>query len=571
MEVDPTQSAPQWVRAPTPEVTDDLIAGGISARLAPLLARRGVESAASAEDFLAPSMAGMHDPTTIPGLPAAVDRLREAVGHSEKVAIVGDYDVDGVTATALLVAVLQSSGLDVVPILPERLAEGYGFQPVHVETAQNLGCTLIVTADCGSTAVEAAERAVEAGVDVIVTDHHLGAEANLPESVIEINPHRPESDYPFPDLSGVGVAYKLAVGFLNAQQRKVDDEALLRITSLGTICDLVPLVGENRIIAAKGLAAMDQTRSIGLRRLMKNASVKSPVTAMDVGFRLGPRINAAGRLGSPMPALNLLLTRDRSEAGRLADDLETWNRERQGTERGVVEEAENLFAGLSPMPAILVGWSEGWHPGVLGIAAGRIARKFYRPTILMQVDGDSAKGSGRSVSGIHLFEFLSRWRDEYLRFGGHAQAIGLSVDAARLEEMRDRWQSEAARCWEVSQLTKSYEYELTLTAGEIDDALVSEISRLEPFGMANRQPVLRVGNLQLAGTPRRFGRGHLGARARGHDGGEIELLGWGWQDREEDLQGEFEILGTLERDRYHRGPVLRLLDARPSQPPREPV
>lgn len=565
MTAEATQPAPVWVQAPIPEETAGLIENGLSSRLASLLARRGVQTAAAAGEFLEPSLAGLHDPHLMPGLSAAVERLLKAGHRREKVAIVGDYDVDGVSATALLVAVLRASHLEVEAILPERLQEGYGFQPVHVETAVRLGCSLVVTADCGSTAPDAAVSALAAGLDVIVTDHHLGAEVELPEEVIEINPHRPGSSYPFPDLSGAGVAYKLAVGLLAAVPRKVDDDALLRMTCLGTICDLVPLLGENRIIAARGLASLADTRSVGLRTLMRNASVKAPVTAADVGFRIGPRINAAGRLASPRPALDLLLTTDQGEATRLASDLESWNKERQATERQVVEEAEKRFVDLSPVPPILIGWSADWHPGVLGIAAGRIARTFYRPTILFSVDGDSARGSGRSVSGVHLFDFLDHWREDYGRFGGHAQAIGMSVPARELEGLAARLQVEAGERWDPAVLTRKYEYELTVLSQEIDNSLLEELSALEPFGMANRQPVLRVEDLSLDGPPRHFGRGHLSGRAVGADGGRVDLLGWGWQAREADLAGTFEILGTLERDRYHGRPVLRLLDARSSE------
>jgi single-stranded-DNA-specific exonuclease len=250
---------------------------------------------------------------------------------------------------------------------------------------------------------------------------------------------------------------------------------------------------------------------------------------------------------------------------QLTEDLESWNQERQGTERQVVEEAETRFADLSPVPPILIGWSKNWHPGVLGIAAGRIARTYYRPTILFSVDGDSARGSGRSVSGVHLFDFLGQWREDYARFGGHAQAIGISVSANELEVLAEKWQVEAARQWDPAVLIRKYEYELTVPSKEVDNSLLEELSALEPFGMANRQPVLRVENLCLDGPPRRFGRGHLSGRAVGADGGRVDLLGWGWQAREADLAGTFEILGTLERDRYHGRPVLRLLDARSTE------
>lgn len=563
MTADLAQAAPTWVQAPVPETYQGLVASGLSLRLASLLARRGVETPAEAAAFLEPGLAGLHDPTLMPGLTAGVDRLLTARRREEKVAVVGDYDVDGVSATALLIAVFRACKLEAEAILPERLQEGYGFQPVHVERAVHLGCRLVVTADCGSTAREAVVSAREAGLDVIVTDHHLGDETKLPEWVIEINPHRSDSTYPFPDLSGAGVAYKLAVGLLAALDRQVDADALLRMTCLGTICDLVPLVGENRIIAARGLASLGETRSVGLRTLMQKASVKSPVTASDVGYRIGPRINAAGRLASPRPALDLLLTTDPAEARRLADNLETWNSDRQGTERRVVNEAEKCFADLDPVPPMLAAWSADWHPGVLGIAAGRIARTFFRPTVLFNVDGATARGSGRSVTGVHLFDFLGQWREDYLRFGGHSQAIGMSVASENLEELRQRWQTDATAQWDPAVLTRTYKYELTLLPSEINQDMLTELSKLEPYGMANRQPVIRVGELQLAGAPRRFGQGHLSAQAVGPGGARLDLLGWGWQNREQDLQGRFEILATLERDRYHGRPVLRLIDTRP--------
>jgi len=550
------------VQADLPDTVGALVAGGVSQRVAILLARRGIETPAEADEFLSPSLDQLHDPHGLPGLTRAVDRLLAGREQREKVAVVGDYDVDGVSATALLVAAMRACGLEARGILPERLKEGYGIQPMHVDMASEQGCKLVVTADCGSTALDAMGRAEELGIDVIVTDHHLGDSVMLPEQVIEVNPHRADSTYPFPHLSGVGVAFKLATALLAKADRTFDERALLRVACLGTICDLVPLVGENRVIAAAGLAALAETRSAGLIALMERASVKPPVTAVDVGFRIGPRINAAGRLGSPQPALDLLLSTDRAEAVRLAENLDGWNRQRQSTEIRVFEQAEEEFAALPELPPILVGWNEDWHPGVLGIAAGRIARIFHRPTILLHPKGEQAKGSGRSVPRIHLFDFLSGWREEYERFGGHAQAVGLTVSRESLEDLRQRWQAAAAAKWPPDLLVKNYRYELEVAPKEVVQSLLEELGQLEPFGMDNRQPVLRVGPLSLSGQPRRFGRNHLAVQATGADGGRVELLGWGWQEREEDLQGTFEVLATVDRDRYHGGPVLRLIDAR---------
>jgi single-stranded-DNA-specific exonuclease len=563
MQSDFAAAAPRWVPASVLEAAAELASAEIPSRLAVFLARRGVTTPQGAEEFLRPSLDQLHDPFLLRGVRQATKRLVAAQQAGQMVAVVGDYDVDGVSATALLTAVFRACGLQVLPILPERLQEGYGFQPLHVDRAAEQGCQLIVTADCGSTAIEAIDRAREKGLDVIVTDHHLGADGPLQDWAIEINPHAPGSDYPFDDLSGVGVAFKLASALASTMDRAIDPEALLRIACLGTICDLVPLLGENRVIASLGLAALAKTRSPGLRALMRRAGVESPVTAVDVGYRIGPRLNAAGRLASPRPAFDLLMTTDHGRAIDLAAHLDQLNQDRQKAESTVVAEAERVFIDLNPLPPVLVAWSESWHPGVLGIAAGRLARQFHRPTLLMNVVGSEARGSGRSVRKVHLFDFLSQWREAYLRFGGHAQAIGLSVATEDLSRLRDQWIEMASRTWDPLVLAKTYEYELQITAEDVDEQLLGELGRLEPYGMRNRQPLLRVGPLRTVGTIRRFGRGHIASKAAGDAEGVVELLGWGWQEREEDLDGCFEVLANLERDSYHGGPVLRLVDARP--------
>lgn len=556
-------TAPVWVQATVPSAAKQLTEAGISQSLAELLARRGVESEAEAKAFLAPCSEHLHDPELLSGAPEALDRLIRARDEGQRVAIVGDYDVDGVSATALLTAVFRACGIDVVAILPNRLKEGYGLQGAHIEKAAAENCQLVVTADCGSTAYAAIDIAKDQGLDVIITDHHLG-DRQLPAWVIEVNPSRDSCSYPFSKLSGVGVAYKLASGLCTRLDRDIDQAALLRVTCLGTICDLVPLLGENRVIASLGLAALAKTRSAGLRALIERARIRPPFTATDIGFRLGPRINAAGRLADPDLALELLLTTDPRRAAALARELDELNRERQGAEMKVVNEAEQSFAALDPIPAILVGWSEHWHRGVIGIAAGRIARRFHRPTVLFSVDGEQATGSGRSLREIHLHGFLKEWQADYRRFGGHSQAVGLTVPTSALAELTARWQQQAEHDWDPELLTRRTEYELLLSPAEVNDDLLGELRRLEPFGVGNRQPVLRVGPLRLSRPPRRFGKGHLGAAAVGSDGGRVDLLGWGWQEREGDLVDPFEVLGCLESDRYHGGPVLRLLDARPA-------
>jgi single-stranded-DNA-specific exonuclease len=337
------------------------------------------------------------------------------------------------------------------------------------------------------------------------------------------------------------------------------------VACLGTIADVVPLRGENRTIAALGLRALAEARSEGLRALLRVAGVKGPVRAADVGFRLGPRLNAAGRLDHAQKALDLLLSRDPQRAAALADELDTWNRLRQEEERRVVGQATELFVGIPPTerPGVLVAWSTEWHRGVVGIAAGRLARDFHRPTVLLAAEGETATGSGRSIPGVHLHGFLERWRPAMLRFGGHAAAIGLTARCTDLEGLRDEWVG--AALWDPDLLVRRYEYELDLLAARaFDETLLAEVRRLEPFGSENPAPLVRVAGLQLFGPARSFGNDHLSAIARGDDGGRVRLVGWRFAPRVQELAGRFDALGHLDWDDFVGAPALRLVDLRPA-------
>ena len=588
----PDTRASTWSAAEAPDAAGALTEARVPEWMAVLLARRGVTDVEAARRFLNPSLDQLHDPRRLAGLEKAVERLVAARDGGETVAVVGDYDVDGVSATALLTAVLGACGIASRAILPHRLREGYGFQPVHVERAVEEGCRVVVTVDCGVSSGEAVAAATDAGLDVIITDHHLPGD-ELPEGTLLVNPNQALCDYPFPGLAGVGLALKLAQAVAEACGRKLDPHQLLRVACLGTIADLAPLVDENRVIAALGLKALGETRSLGLKALFRHAGVKTPLSASDVGFRIGPRLNAAGRLDDAAGALELLTSRDEARCEELAQRLDGLNRERQGEERRVVEEARELvrerFDGDRP-PPLLVAWSPGWHPGVLGIAAGRLARDFHRPTVLLTLrDGEgpddpaSATGSGRSVPGVPLHDFLDRWRGELARFGGHDQAVGLTVEEGageaggeeggneggealeeRLERLRATWE-EAAGEWPADLLERRYEYELELPPSRVSRKFVRQLARLEPHGQGNPQPLVRLGPLTLAAPPRTFGKEtkHLSATAVGEDGGRVALLAWRWGDRPERLAGRFEVLGYVEEDDYRKAPVVRLLDARP--------
>jgi len=554
---------PRWVAAPPPPAAADLASCGFPPWLAALLARRGVADRQAAGCFLTPSLDQLHDPFLLAGMGAAVARLQAARERGERVAIVGDYDVDGISATALLAAVLGACGLGVQPILPDRLREGYGFQPLHVEQARGLGCRLILTADCGSSAGEAVAAALAAGLDVIVTDHHLPA-GDLPAEAIQVNPRQAGCSYPFPDLAAAGLAFKLGTALAGRCGRPLDPVRLLRVACLGTIADMVPLLGENRVIAALGLRGLEESRSHGLCALIQQAGLRPPFSAADVGYRLGPRLNAAGRLHDAGRALELLLSRDRARARELAAELDGWNRERQAEELQVVEQARRRLLERRPLPAILVDWSPDWHKGVVGVAAGRIAKELHRPTVLLSVEGALATGSGRSVPDVALHAFLARWRPRLRRFGGHAQAIGLSLDQHLLPELRDEWERSASADWEPGWLEPRHVYELELPPRAVSAELVTELCRLEPFGQGNPRPLLRTGPLRLRRPPRRFGKGHLSAEAEGDDGARVALLGWSWAARADDLAGRFEVLAHAEHDSWNGGPVLRLVDSRPA-------
>lgn len=546
-----------------PEAAAFLAGTGQPPWLAALLARRGVIDSQGAERFLHPSLDQLHDPFLLAGMEEAVARLLDARARGERIAIVGDYDVDGITATAQLMAVFRKCGLESEPVLPHRLREGYGFQPVHVERARELGCGLIVTADCGSSSASAVEAALAAGIGVIVTDHHLPG-CELPAGTLHINPRQAHCTYPFRDLAAAGLALKLSLALALRCGFELDPAPLLRIACLGTIADLVPLHGENRVIAALGLTALAAARSQGLKALIQQSGMKPPFTAADVGFRLGPRLNAAGRLYDADRALELLMSRDAGRCLELAAELDGWNRERQAAENLVVEEARRQLAERSPLPPILVLWSEAWHKGVVGVAAGRIAKELHRPAVLLAVEGSTATGSGRSVPGLELHSFLAAWKDRMARFGGHSQAVGLTVEADRLEELRREWEAAGAE-WPEELLAHRVEYELHLPPRQVTNGLLAKLSALEPFGQGNPRPLLRTGPLRLQGEPRAFGNGHLSARARGEDGAAVDLVGWRWGERAGSLRGPFEVLACVEHDSYRDGPVLRLVDSRPAE------
>src|SRR5436309_5405131 len=454
---------------------------GLSEITASVLVRRGYGDPEVARAFLAGEQP-LHDPFFLGDMPGAVQQIRTAIAAGKRICVHGDYDVDGICATVLAVLVLRELGAEVEWHLPSRFDEGYGVSGQTLERLAEEGCGLVLTVDCGITAVDEVRRARELGLDVIVTDHHRPGN-ELPDCPIVAT--RP-SDYPFPDLCGTGVAYKLGQALLGA-----DSEVLRRhldLVALATLADVVPLVGENRSLAIAGLRALARTQKPGLRALMKVARVDpAAVDAGKVGFRLAPRINAAGRLGHPRAALELLLTEDADEARRLADRLEELNRDRQAVEdtilRAAIARVEEWPEAKRRRPAYVV-WGEDWHEGVIGIVASRLVERYHRPVVLVAGgSGELWKGSGRSIPSFDLHGALGACAGLLGRFGGHRAAAGLSISPQSVESFADAFAAHAEGVLELEDLTPTTVVDAILPRGtNLTLELCQELRRLAPFG-----------------------------------------------------------------------------------------
>jgi len=470
-----------------------------------LLARRGLRTPADALRFLNPSLDDAHDPLLLPDCRQAVERIVQAISRKETIFVHGDYDVDGLTSAALLTRVLGSLGAKVIPFVPSRSRDGYGVSVENVERAAAEGAKLLVTSDCGVSAHDACQKAKQIGLDVVVTDHHPCPQ-ELPVAHAVVNPARPDSRYPFPHLAGVGVAYKLCQAL--CQEQEVKQEHLhshfLDLVALGTVSDVVPLLDENRLFVTHGLKSLPRTRKRGLIALMASAGVDpARVSAEAVGFALGPRLNAAGRIAEASEALDLLLTRDADKANSIASEISAKNSERQRMQKAIAAEA------LAAVPQqcreddrVLVVGGEGWHPGVVGIVAAKLVDTFWRPAVVLCRSNGEWHGSGRSIPGFDLGRAIEALGSDIVNGGGHAMAAGLACPADRLEEMR-RGLNELASEWlSEEDLTPTVEIEQEIGLQDIGMELACEIGRLEPYGEGNPQPVFTTSGVRLtnAGT-----------------------------------------------------------------------
>jgi single-stranded-DNA-specific exonuclease len=536
-------------------------------KLRAIIARRGITTDEEFRRYAAPCIGDLHDPATIHGIGEACTRIERAVRDRETILIYGDYDVDGVTSIVLLQTVLRAIGADAAHVVPHRLVDGYGLKTSVIDRVLvERDVKLIITVDCGITSVDPVRQAIERGIDVIVTDHHLPPEL-LPEAAAVLNPKQAGCAYPFKELAGVGVAFKLCCELLRRSGKKMAIASLLKIAAIGTVADVAPLVGENRTIASLGLAGLADPRNPGLRALIRRLGMLGrPLRAVDVGFKIGPRINAAGRLSSAETAIDLFAATSEESAWTLCAELDRLNAERQEVERGVREEAEAMVAALPDDNRIYVLAGNNWHKGVLGLTAGRIAQRYHRPALAIGIEGDLAAGSGRSIPTINLHEQLEAVADLFTHFGGHEFACGFALPAANVDELRRRLQERFA-AFDEDVFRREVQVDAEVTLAEVDQEFVKAHEMMQPFGAGNLQPLFLTRNANVTAT-REFAPGCCELTLDDGTGRSAAVLWPSAQALAGDVKtgATIDLLFHIEPDGYtSSGAKLTIVDARRSR------
>jgi single-stranded-DNA-specific exonuclease len=514
----------------------------VSKVLAQVLVNRGIKDVEAINRFLSPSLDDLHDPYSMPDMRAAVERIRKSSEEAESVLVYGDYDADGLTATALLVSVLRALNIKTSFYIPNRITEGYGLRKEGVRKAHELGVDLIITVDCGISSEEEISLANSLGIEVIVTDHHEPP-SRLPDAVAVVNPHRKDSLYPFKHLAGVGVTYKLCEALMKEGICANQDAAynnILGLVAVGTVADSVPLIGENRILVAHGLKALSSKTSFPwIHALRESAGANSKeINSSLLSYTIIPRINAVGRLTDAHTVIEFLLTPDRSKAVEMAATIETNNKQRQKIEEEVYKSAFAMIETGQPDPAIVL-FSSDWHPGVIGIVASRLAEMFYRPVFLFSVSGSIAKGSARSIRPFHIFNAVSICSDLLLAYGGHNQAAGLSISKENLAAFKEKINSIVKNALTEDDMVPTIEIDAGVEFHEVNFNLIREISLLEPFGNANRKPVLGAKTVEIL-DPKKVGNNHLKARSK-QKSIIIDTIGFSMADSIDSIENSLKI------------------------------
>jgi single-stranded-DNA-specific exonuclease len=530
----PKKKSRKWIvrehdNAQVQRVAADL---GVSPIVASLLIARGHESREAAQSFLNPALDQLHDPLLMLGMSVAVGRLVQAIEHQEPVLIYGDYDVDGTTGTAVLLRALRMLGATAGFHVPHRFTEGYGIRQEALEKAAGDGYRLVVSVDCGITAHEPLHWAREHGLDIIVTDHHLpDADEGTPPAFAVLNPNQSGCTYPDKNLAGVGVAFKLIHALFRARGREAQVPGFLKMVAIGTVADVAKLVGENRTIVALGLSDLPRAVNPGLRALIDVAGCgdDGEMTAYDLGFRIGPRINAAGRMDAARAVVELFQATEKEEARRLAEHLDTRNRERMEAQREIfnraVEEFENGPDRETQTHAAVIA-GDGWHRGVIGLAASKIAERLNRPCVVISLEGDLGHGSARSIEAYHLYDGLVSCRDLFEKFGGHSHAAGLSIKREHIAEFRRRLNEHAAACLTDDDLVPAIYIDAEVEAPELGFPLSQQLRTLEPFGAGNPRPVFMTRGFRCMSEPQIIKEQHLKLRVCGEDNRPLEAIWW---------------------------------------------
>lgn len=473
----------------------------ISPEIGQILKNRGIKDKEDAEIFINPSLDYLRDPFLMKDMKKAVDRIKDAMENKQNIWVYGDYDVDGVSSTSILCIYFDSIGYPVKYYIPNRLEEGYGINEDAIRVLKEQECDLIISVDCGITSVKEVELANELGIDIIITDHHE-VQDKIPDAYAVINPKQKDCNYPFDMLCGCGVAFKIIQALTPEDEFKTSMYKYLEIVTLATICDIVPLVDENRIIVKNGLRLMKDGENIGLRELINVCGIETDkIGSSHIGFSIGPRINASGRLGYSYLGVELFTTKSKEEAMEIASLLEEKNNERQMIEAKMYQEAENIILNDKNYNSdkVLVIAKEGWQHGVIGIVASKLTEKYYKPTILLTIEDGEATGSARSIKGFSIFDTLVNCSELLSKFGGHEQAAGLSMDSKNIETLRRKVNEIANYQLTEDDMVENISVEFELNEGSIDFNLIEELHSLEPFGMSNPSPRFIMRELEIRG------------------------------------------------------------------------
>jgi single-stranded-DNA-specific exonuclease len=538
----------------------------ISPVIARLLAIRGLGNVDDASRFLNPSLEHLLDPMRLADMAPAVDRLLRAVAQRERIAVHGDYDVDGITSTVILRRALELLGGDVVHFIPERLRDGYGLQPAALDRLHGEGVHVVVSVDCGIRGADAARRARELGVDLIITDHHEPGTA-LPDCCAVVNPKRHDCSYPDKHLAGVGVTLKLVQALCQRAGKTQWLPAFVKVAAIGTLADVVPLVGENRVIAKLGLQMLSKgPHRVGLRSLLDVAGLTGKtIDSYHIAFMVAPRVNAAGRMSTPDIATRLLLAADEGmadEARALAEQLEAENTRRRSEEQDIVAKARKIIETDPEVGSrsVLVVAGAGWHRGVIGIVASKIVDAFYRPTIVLSIEDGIAHGSCRSIPGFDILAALESCAPMLLRFGGHRQAAGLQIEAARVKEFRHAVNEWGEARLQPDDLRPRLWLDGPLTFAGIDSQVMSELNMLAPFGPGNAKPIFHTGPVQVVDGPRKLKDRHLKMSFR-QNGRTFQAIHWNAAEREAALteqKASVELAFSLEQNEFQGNTYLEL-------------